>query len=1514
MSSRSNIEDIYPLSPMQQGMLFHTLYAPASGVYCEQWQCLLHGRLQVVALQHAWQHVVERHQVLRTTFHWENRAEPFQVVHRRVEVPWQQYDWRTLCPQEQAQRLEAFLTADRTQGFALAQAPLLRLTLIQMAEDVYQLVWTYHHLLLDGWSLPVLLKEVFQCYEALCAGRELHLAASCPYKDYIAWLQQQDLSQAEAFWRQTLQGFTTPTALHVGRVGDCTTNAEDGYDEQQQRLSESLTAALQALARQHHLSLNSLVQGAWALLLNRYSGGEDVVFGAVVSSRPASLAGVESMIGLLMNTLPVRVRMSPQASLLPWLQALQAQQVEARHYEYSPLVQVQRWSNVPPGLPLFDTLFVFENYPGRATVQQWVSSLEIRQVRFVPRTNYALTVLVIPGPEAVLHLSYQRARFDSATIARLLGHLQTLLEGMVADPGQRLADVPLLTRAERQQLLVAWNDTQAAYPTDLCVHQVFAAQVERTPDSVAVVFEEQALTYRELNTRANRLAHHLHTLGAGPAVLVGLCVERSLELLVGLLGILKAGAAYVPLDPTYPPARLAFMLADAEVAILLTQPQWVARLPAHGVLVVCLDDDWERLASQPGDNPISGVIPANLAYVMYTSGSTGRPKGVMIRHGALSNHMHWMQATFPLTAADRVVQKTSISFDASVWELCAPLMVGGQLIVASPGGHQDSAYLVDLLVTHQVTSLKLVPSLLQMLLEEDAFATCGSLQHIFCGGEALSPALQERFFAPLEAHLHNLYGPTEATIDVACWTCERGGYRQVVPIGRPIANTQLYVLDAQLQPVPIGVSGELYIGGASLAQGYLKRPELTAATFLPHPFSAEPGLRLYKTGDLARYLPDGNIALLGRLDNQVKVRGYRIELGEIATTLEQHPTIRQALILAREDTPDDRRLVAYCVPHPTCMPAISELHRFLQTKLPDYMVPAAFVLLDALPLTPHGKVDRQALPAPDQRVWPSLSETFVAPRTPSEELLAGIWASVLKVESVGIHNNFFALGGHSLRAMQVISRLRRALQVEVPVHALFEAPTVASLARRIEMAHQTMKHPSTPPLRAVSQEGTVPLTMTQEHLWALDRLLPGAPFSNMPYAVRLTGPLNVTALEQSFNDIIIRHAALRTTFTTVAGRPVQTIAPTLPLSLMVEDLQTLPAAEREVQAQRFIRVAGLYPFDLEKGPLLEVWLLRLSQQEHILLLIMHHIISDGWSMDALWQELAVLYEAFCQGHASPLPALPLQYADYARWQHQWLHSEVGQAHVAYWTQQLQEPLPVLELPTDRPRTGELSLRMTRQPFQIPKELCTALTRFSHEEGTTLFMTLLAAFKTLLYGYTGQEDIRIGTLVANRQYQETEGLIGLFANLVVLRTHLSGNPTLRQVLQRVRATTLAAYAHQEVPFEYLARALVRERHLDRLALFQVMFSVQHAWPHLPRLPELTSHVLQTQTIASTPCELVVSLRHRPHGLEGLCLYKTALFEETTITRMLRDFEQILACLIAQPQQSVATFSLEREVGS
>ncbi|MEH2211069.1 amino acid adenylation domain-containing protein [Nostoc sp.] len=1047
-----NVEDIYPLSPMQQGMLFHTLYASESRVYFEQLICILEGNLSTSAFEQAWQQVVERHPVLRTAFIWEDLNEPLQIVRQQVTLSWEQHDWRELSPPEQQEQLEVFLQAERQRGFDLSQAPLMRLALIQVDENTYQFIWCHHHLLLDGWSLPLVFKEVFTFYEALRQGENLYLKRSRPYRDYIAWLQQQDLAKAEAFWRQTLQGLTAPTPLVVGKALGSISNQEQTHAHQQIQLSKTATAALESFARQHQLTVNTLLQGAWALLLSRYSGQEDVVFGTTVSGRPPTLTGVESMVGLFINTLPLRVQVSPQADLLSWLKQLQTQHVEMRSYEYSPLVQVQGWSDVPRRLPLFESIVVFENYPIDASLHKPDGSIQIRHVRGFERTNYALTVAARLGTELSLLLSYDCRRFDAETIGRMLGHLQTLLEGMVTNQGRQLADLPLLTPKERQQLLVEWNHTQIDSPQDVCIHQLFESQAERSPDAVALVFEDKQLTYFELNQHANQVAHYLHSLGVGADAVVGLCLERSLEAIVGILGALKAGGAYLPLDPAYPKDRLTFMLEDAQVSVLLTQQQLVDKLPEHNGRAICLDTDWQVISQHSCENPISRVTPDNLAYVIYTSGSTGRPKGVIVGHSGLCNLAFAQQRLFDVQPASRVLQFASLSFDASVWEIFMALSAGATLVLAKRQDLLPGATLIELLRQQAITIVTLPPSVLAILPPEELTA----LQTIIVAGEACSPDLVARWSA--NRRFFNAYGPTEATVCATIAECNQSDRQP--PIGRPIANTQVYLLDAQLQPVPVGVPGELYIGGVGLAKGYLNRPDLTAEKFIANPFDnsefkipAKAVLRLqnfkfdrlYKTGDLVRYLSDGNIEFLGRIDHQIKIRGFRIDLLEIEVVLSQHPAVREVAIAAREDIPGDKRLVAYVVLDSEQAPTITELRRFLEEKLPNYMLPSAFVLLKALPLTHNGKIDRQALPLPEN-LRPELLEDYVAPQSEMERIIATVWQEVLQLEKVGVHDNFFDLGAHSLLVIQAYSKLRQLLNQELSVVDIFEHPTISTLA------------------------------------------------------------------------------------------------------------------------------------------------------------------------------------------------------------------------------------------------------------------------------------------------------------------------------------------------------------------------------------------------------------------------------------------------------------------------------------
>ena len=1335
-----NIQDIYELSPAQQGILFHTLSSPDSGVYFVQLQCSLMGHFDIVAFENAWRQVVARHAALRTSFHWENLEKPLQVVHQEVKLPLRQQDWRGIAPAEQQKRLETLLESDRHKGFDLSQPPLLRLSLIQLTDYSYQFVWSKHHLILDGWSTALVLKEFSELYEALSHNQDKSLVPSRSYGEYIGWVQQQDLSKAETFWRRVLSGIKAPTPLIKLNI-DKFSSQEDRYDEQFLKLSTETTAALQSLAKQRRLTLNTLVQGAWAVLLSRYSGDEEVVYGNTVSGRPADLVGIGSMVGMFINTLPVRVKVDAEQSLVSWLKQLQAQLAEMRQYEYSPLVEVKRWSEAPQSLPLFESIIVFENYPVSQVIQAQKTNLEVQDVSSVERTNYPLTVMVLPGLELELRISYQCSRFVATTISRMLGHFQVLLQGMVTNPAMLLKDLPLLTQAEKHQLLREWNNTQADYPQDQCVHQLFEAQAEKTPDAIAVVFETQQLTYRELNQRANRLAYCLRKLGVKPEVLVGICVERSIEMVMGLLGILKAGGAYVPIDPAYPQERLAFMLSDSQAPVLLTESKVLTALPKHSAKVLCLDTDWREIAQASTSNLINSTTPQNLAYVIYTSGSTGLPKGVQILHSALVNFLNAMGLTLGLGQKDTLLSVTTLSFDIAALEIYLPLMVGARLAVVSREVAVDGTQLLEQLTSSRATVMQATPATWRLLLSAgwpESGEDSRSLK-ILCGGEALNPELAV-YLLKRSTELWNLYGPTETTIWSAAYKVNLqksnsiGG--EVISIGCPIANTKFYVLDQQQRPVPVGVIGELHIGGLGLARGYLNRLELTSEKFISNPFEEAPASRIYKTGDLVHYRPDGNLEYVGRIDHQVKIRGFRIELEEIEAILNHHPAVQESVVVVREDESGDQRLVAYVVLHLEQTLENAELRCFLQHKLPNYMAPTTFVRLEALPLTPNGKVDRRALPLPD---WSQRNQeqTYVAPRTPVEEVIAGIWTQVLGVEQVSIDDNFFEQGGHSLLATRLISRLRTVFQIELPLRKIFEYPTVAALAESVEAMKRSQEGLQVPPIRPVSKDSNLPLSFAQERLWFLDQLEPNNTTYNMPSVVRLKGPLNLAALEQSFNQIVGRHEVLRTIFTVADGKPLQVITPTLTFKLPVIDLQALPETERETEVLRLAAQEADIPFDLGKDILLRVKLLQLGEAEHVMLFTMHHIVTDAWSNGVLIREISTLYPALCSGKSDRQPAklseLSIQYADFAHWQRQWLQGEVLENQLSYWRQQLAGAPATMNL---QQLAGALPLTTKKQEcaaqsLLISTQLAEQLKILSRKQGATLFMTLLAAFQTLL---------------------------------------------------------------------------------------------------------------------------------------------------------------------------------------
>ena len=1058
-SKTKNIESIYPLSSMQQGVLLHSLYAPESGVYFGQIVLSLKGNISTTAFESAWQKIVDRHSILRTLFVWQNRPTPLQIVLKQVKFPWNNLDWRGLSSTEQQQQLSELVLKQREQGFQFNQAPLMGCTLIKLNEDTYQFILNFHQILMDGWSLPIIFKEVLSFYEADVRGETCYLQTPRPYRDYIAWLNSQDKEVAIEFWRQTLQGFSAPTPLIVDKF-QYQNQQQDSYHhkELELRLSAQMSRKLQDIVQQHHVTLSTMVQAAWALLLSRYSGEKDVVFGVTVSGRPGSFSGVENMVGLFTNTLPLRLQILPQQQLIPWLRQIQQLMLELQDYSYTALVDIQAKSELPGRRLLFESIVVFENYPVDSSLLDEGSSLQLGEIEAFDRNNYPLTVAVTPSNELFVKIIYDAVRFEEDTIGRLLGNLQTIFSAIAENPQQAVGELPLLSKSEIH-LLREWNDTQIEYPNDRCFHQLFEAQVERSSDAVAVVFKDEQLTYRELNQRANQLSHHLQKLGVKPEVLVGICVERSLSMIIGVLAILKAGGAYLPLDPTYPSERLAFMLSDSQVPILLTTQKLVTELPQHTAKAVCLDTDWATIAQESEQNLNSGAIVENLAYLIYTSGSTGTPKGVLVTHQGLGNLTKDKIRTCKVQPDSRILQFFSLSFDASIPELVMALGSGAALHLGTPEDLLPGSALMQILRGQAITHITLPPSALAVL----PTAELPALQMVLVGGEAPSPELiaqwsKGRLFI-------NAYGPTETTVNASMVECGNGG--QSLPTVRPAANKQLYILDQHLQPVPIGVPGELHISGVGLARGYLNHPEKTAETFIPNPFSDEPGSRLYKTGDLACYLSDGHIKLFGRLDHQVKIRGFRIEPGEIEALLTQHPGVRESIVIVREDQPGDKRLVAYIVPDPENNPTIGDLRRFIAEKLPNYMIPAAFITLDALPLNPNGKVDRFALPIPDT-ARPELESAFVAPRTTTEQILADIFAKVLEVEQVGVHDNFFELGGHSLLATQLVAQLLKTFEVEVTVVDLFEAPTVTGLAERIEKM-QTLEKLSSLPLEMIEE-------------------------------------------------------------------------------------------------------------------------------------------------------------------------------------------------------------------------------------------------------------------------------------------------------------------------------------------------------------------------------------------------------------------------------------------------------------
>jgi len=1491
------------LSFAQQRLWLIDQLEPGNAMYNSPVALRLTGCLNVTALERTLSEIVRRHELLRTTFSVID-DQPAQVIAPPSALTLPIVDLSELPKAEREVAAHRLAAEEAQRPFDLSVGPLLRASLVRLGAEEHIALFTLHHIVSDAWSTSIFVREVGALYEAFLNGRPSPLAElPIQYADFAVWQHewlQETLAKEVAYWRKQLAGAPPTLELPADHPRPATQSHRGAVVTW--TLPVSLTNSLRELSKREGFTLFMILLGAFEVLLHRYTGQNDIVVGTPIAGRNRS--EVENLIGFFINTLVLRTKLDGKSSFRELLRQVREVALEAYAHQELPFEKLVEELNPERSLshaPVFQISFGLQNVQ-RGTLELPGLTLDLVDVdNKAARADLGLNLIETENT-VFGHLHYNTDLFEEATIVRLAAHYQQLLESVVADPGAQISRLPLLTEAERAQQLVQWNDTAVEYARCLTLPELFEAQAAASPDAVALVCGAEQATYRQLNERANQVAHYLRQCGVGLETLVGLCFERSIEMVVALLGVVKAGGAYVPLDPRYPLERLALMLEDSGVSVLLTQERLTDMVPASGMVrLIEIDAEWELIKERSAENLPAYAKADNLVYVIYTSGSTGRPKGTLITHRGLWNLAEAQRQVFAVQQEERLLQFASLSFDASIFEIVMALHAGATLCLGTAEELAPGAPLSNLLRSQSVTMATLPPTALATLQP----AELPALRTIVVAGEACAGELVDQW--SVGRRFFNAYGPTEATVWASTMACKAG---ERVSIGGPISNAQLYVLDSHMQLVPAGVTGELYLGGMGLARGYLRRAELTAERFLPHPFSRQAGDRLYRTGDLVRYLPDGNVEFIGRVDEQVKVRGFRIELGEIENVLSAQEGVRECVVVVREDVPGDKRLVAYLAGDEATESLDNGVLRAqLKKVLPEYMMPSAFVKLAELPLTPNGKIDRKALPLPEQN-RSEAGPGYVAASTPVQEVLCGMWEQVLRVERVGLYDNFFELGGHSLLATQIISRLKEAFQIEIPLRTLFEAPTVAEFSEITQEAIQKRHVLPVASIEAASRDESLPLSFAQQRLWFVDQLEGGHSAYNIPVAIRLRGPLNVMAFEQTLSELVRRHEILRTTLPMVDGQPVQAISPPQPFNLPVLDLSSLPENERESKAQQLSRQEAKAPFDLIDGPLLRVSLLRLNEDEHIVLFTMHHIISDGWSMRVLVQEVSTLYTAFSAGNASPLPELPLQYADFAVWQRGWFQGEVLETQLAYWKQQLAGAPPVLELPTDRPRPAVNTFRGALQPLVLNKNLTNAIKQLARSEDTTLFMTLMAAFQSLLHHYTGSEDIVVGTDIANRNRSETERMIGFFVNQLVLRTDMSGNPTFKELLRRVREKTLEAYTHQDLPFDKLVEVLNPDRDLSLAPIFQVKLIIQNLPGEVLQISDLELSRL-SQEAGVARFDIVFNISDTREGVVGSVEYNTDLFDASTIKRMVSHFRVLLESAVANPERRLSELSLLSE---
>ncbi|WP_428241031.1 amino acid adenylation domain-containing protein [Gynuella sp.] len=1511
---KRTLVNVYPASMMQQGMLFHSLFDKSS--YHTQLLFELSGEFDTDAFHWAWQQVLDRHDILRSCLVAQQDGQWQQLVFQGLELPWRYADISGRSEVDQHQDIEQYRLEDKRQGFDLSDAPLMRVAVWKTAPRSHQVLLSQHHILTDGWSMPLILSELLALYSARLSQQPCQLASPVPYHHFIRWQQQQDSTRARNYWRQRLADFQTPTPL-PGQVTRSEERHPDSaeYSHLHAVFSAAETARLNAFARQTQTTVNIILQAAWACLLSSYSHETTVTFGVTTSGRPAELPGVETMVGLFINTLPVTVDVDSGVTIADWLQQLHQAQVGSEEFSYLPFADINRLVDKDPHTPLFDSLLVFENYPSAESLDHSLkaASLQLTDLHNYEETNFPLTLVATLGETLALDLGFPAADFDAAIMATLPQRLKQMILQLTDDARQPLAAVTPVDAIEQQQLH-AFNQTARPFADQLTMHRWFEQQVQATPDHCAVVCGEERLSYRQLDERANQLAHLLRARQIGANTPVGLACYRSIEMIIGLWGILKAGGAYVPLEPDYPVERLQDIIDTSGLQLVVTHQ--AADIQVHSVTQIVLDDG--LVVHQLNAQSTAALIdePAcatDLAYIIFTSGSTGKPKGVMIEHRALVNRVDWMQREYCLDHTDVVLQKTPFSFDVSVWEFTWPLVCGATLVVARPEGHKDPHYLQAVSVEHRVTTLHFVPSMLRVMLESGQWSGFSNVRQVFCSGEALTTDLVERHYQQHNAALHNLYGPTEAAIDVSYFACQApsAGASMVsnISIGRPIQNIQLYILGQQQQLLPVGAVGELYIGGVGLARGYANRDDLTDERFVQVTLTDGVPVRLYRTGDLARWQADGSIDYLGRMDDQVKIRGLRIELTEVQQHILALAGVRSAAVITRPDRSQQPRIVAYVVCEDDQPLQAQQIQVALQSRLPDYMVPAVVWVLDELPVTSNGKLDRKALPEPDF----SASDTeYVAPSGPLAQRLTQIWADLLSLpaEQISADADFFELGGHSLLAIRLMTTLRAEFDQGIDIRSVFEHSRLQQQAEWLVRRdpNNVARVSATPEITAAEdwlQHDQIPASFAQQRLWFLDRITQDSGQYHLLGAIEVKGNFNVTVAEQALNTILDRHPVLRCHYLSEGEQVFQRLSHDQRLCLKHLGQSGDSADKRYQEMVGFV----CQPFALEQDLPIRAGWLQTADDSGVLLLAMHHIAFDGWSMTLLAREFSELYAAGLEQRPARLPTVELSYFDYAVWQRDFLNADQPalQAQLEYWQTHLQGIPEVHSLATDVPRQANQQHIAGRCDIHLEQSLLQALKTLAGREKVSLFMLLHAGFSVLLSRYANDTDIVMGTPVAGRLQQELENVIGMFVNTLVLRADCRPEQTFRQLLHHIRDTHLSAQQHQDIPFEWLVEQLNPGRSAHYSPIIQIMLSMNNNQPIEMQLPDLqlTLHdgqqYLQSQAQEAAlefpgKFELLLNVEEQADGLLLAFEYSRALWQPQTMARLAESFGTLLRAIV------------------